>query len=57
MHSSKRLIDKQVPEVEIDIGRADDYFSKLDAKISRAKEIYECKGKLPWKNPPSTVKD
>jgi hypothetical protein len=50
-------MDKQVPEVVFDIGSAGNYFSKLDAKISRAKEFYECKGELPWKIPPSTVKD
>jgi hypothetical protein len=43
---------------EIDTGGAGDYCSKVDAKIKRIKERYKCvKNGLPWKLPPSKVKD
>jgi hypothetical protein len=44
--------------VEIDVGGAGDYVSKVDAKIRRIKETYRCvKNGLPCKLPPSKVKD
>ncbi len=42
----------------IDVGGAGDYASKVDAKIRRIKELYRSvKAGLPWKLPPSLVKD
>jgi hypothetical protein len=42
----------------IDVGRAGDYVSKVDAKIHCIEELYRSvKAGLPWKLPPSLVKD
>ena len=42
----------------IDVGGAGDYNSKVDAKIRHIKELYRSvKAGLPWKLPPSLVKD
>jgi hypothetical protein len=44
--------------VVIDVGDAEDYVSKVDVKIRRIKELYRSvKVGLPWKLPPSLVKD
>ena len=48
----------QFPGVVIDIGGAGDYVSKVDVKIHCIKELYRSvKAGLPWKLPPSLVKD
>ena len=48
----------QFPGVVSDIGGAGDFISKVDAKIRRIKELYwSVKAGLPWKLPPSLVKD
>ncbi len=44
--------------VVIDVGGAGDYVSKVDVKIHPIKELYRSvKAGLPWKLPPSLVKD
>jgi hypothetical protein len=48
----------QYPGVVIDVGVTGDYISKVDAKIRCIKELYRSmKAGLPWKLPPSLVKD
>ena len=57
-HSSFKSMTQEFAGVEIDIGGAGDYVSKVDAKIRRIKETYRCvKNGLPWTLPPSRVKD
>jgi hypothetical protein len=57
-HSSFKSMTQEFAGVEIDVGGAGDYVSKVDAKIRRIKETYRCvKNGLPWKLPPSKVKD
>jgi hypothetical protein len=56
--SAFRALTTQFPGVVIDVGGAGDYVSKVDAKIRRIKELYRSmKAGLPWKLPPSLVKD
>jgi hypothetical protein len=56
--SAFHKLNTQFPGVVIDIGGARDYVSKVDAKIRRIKELYwSVKAGLPWKLPPSLVKD
>jgi hypothetical protein len=56
--SAFRMLTSQFPGVVIDVGGAGDYVSKVDAKIRRIKELYRIvKAGLPWKLPPSLVKD
>jgi hypothetical protein len=56
--SAFRTLTSQFPGVVIDVGGAGDYVSKVDAKICHIKELYRSvKAGLPWKLPPSLVKD
>jgi hypothetical protein len=56
--SAFRALTMQFSGVVIDVGGAGDYDSKVDAKIRRIKELYRSvKAGLPWKLPPSLVKD
>jgi hypothetical protein len=56
--SAFKSMKQEFAGVEIDVGGANDYVSKVDAKIRRIKETYRCiKNGLPWKLPMSKVKD
>jgi hypothetical protein len=56
--SAFRTLTTQFLGVMIDVGGAGDYVSKVDAKIRCIKELYQSvKAGLPWKLPPSLVKD
>jgi hypothetical protein len=57
-HSTFRLMTQDFPGVAIDVGGANDYVAKVDAKIRRIKETYRnVKLGLPWKLPKVLVKD
>ncbi len=56
--SAFRTLTTQFLGIVIDIGGAGDYVSKVDTKLQRIKELYRSvKPGLPWKLPPSLVKD
>jgi hypothetical protein len=56
--SAFRALVGQFPEVVINIGRAGDNVSKLDAKIRRIKELYRSfRASLKWILPPTLIKD
>jgi hypothetical protein len=56
--SASRALTTQFPGVIIDVGGAGDYVSKVDVKIRSIKELYRSvKAGLPWKLPPTLVKD
>jgi len=57
-HSTFRSMQRDFPGVEVDVGGAKDYVSKVDAKIRRLKEVYRAiKSGLQWQLPGSLVKD
>jgi hypothetical protein len=57
-HSTFRSMTQDFPGVAIDVGGANDYVAKVDAKICRIKETYRnVKLGLPWKLPKVLVKD
>jgi hypothetical protein len=57
-HSSFKSVRQDFPGVELDIGGAGDYVSKVDAKIHRIKETYrKVKAGLPWELPGQLVAD
>jgi hypothetical protein len=57
-HSTFRSMTQDFPGVVIDVGEANDYVAKVDAKIRRIKETYRnVKLGLPWKLPKVLVKD
>jgi hypothetical protein len=51
-----RTLVGQFPNVNVDIGGAKDFVSKVDNKIRRIKELYRSvKAGLPWSLPPTLV--
>jgi len=56
--SAFRTMAQDFPGVEVDVGGAADYVSKVDAKIRRIKKTYrKVKHGLPWRLPRVLVKD
>jgi hypothetical protein len=57
-HSTFRSMTQDFSGVAIDVGGANDYVAKVDAKIRRLKETYRnVKLGSPWKLPKVLVKD